>query len=82
MAVVVSFPPVARADTYKTKTFTDTKRSEIVRQANMAAARAVADIIRTTHGFREIVKSILEAQAFKNQCDIDILCDIYPGFLE
>ncbi|KAF3325375.1 E3 ubiquitin-protein ligase SDIR1 [Carex littledalei] len=53
MAVVVSAPPVARADSSKTKTVTGTKRREIVRQANMAAARAVADIIRTTHGYRE-----------------------------
>ena len=55
MAVHVSSLPVAHANSSKTVTFTGTKRREIVRQANMRAARAVADIIRTTLDQRRVV---------------------------
>lgn len=55
MTVVVSSLPVVRTVSSKTVTFTDTKRREIVRQANMRAARAVADIIRTTLDQRRVV---------------------------
>lgn len=60
MAAVVSAPPVARAvHSSKTESFTDTKRRDDVRHANIAAARAVADAVRTSLGPRGMDKMII-----------------------
>ncbi|KAJ4770346.1 T-complex protein 1 subunit delta [Rhynchospora pubera] len=61
MAAVVSAPPPAAraAPSSKTETFTDTKRRDDVRHANIEAARAVADAVRTSLGPRGMDKMII-----------------------
>uniref|UniRef100_A0A804LCE2 T-complex protein 1 subunit delta n=1 Tax=Zea mays TaxID=4577 RepID=A0A804LCE2_MAIZE len=54
MAAAVAAPAPSR----KTETYTDTKRRDDVRGANIAAARAVADAVRTSLGPRGMDKMI------------------------
>ncbi|KAJ3692406.1 hypothetical protein LUZ60_012756 [Juncus effusus] len=56
MAAIVA-PP--RAATAKTETFTDNKRRDDVRHANIASARSVADAVRTSLGPRGMDKMII-----------------------
>ena len=54
MAAAAAAPAPSR----KTETYTDTKRRDDVRGANIAAARAVADAVRTSLGPRGMDKMI------------------------
>ncbi|XP_039143354.1 T-complex protein 1 subunit delta [Dioscorea cayenensis subsp. rotundata] len=55
MAAVVPAPPSSSS---KTESYVDTKRRDDVRQANILAARAVADAVRTSLGPRGMDKMI------------------------
>ncbi|RRT84094.1 hypothetical protein BHE74_00001538 [Ensete ventricosum] len=53
--------PAPRGSSSKTESYTDTKRRDDVRQANILAARAVADAVRTSLGPKGMDKMIASA---------------------
>ncbi|CAA7408503.1 unnamed protein product [Spirodela intermedia] len=63
MAAVTAAPPARSggASSSKTESYVDTKRREDVRQANIQAARAVADAVRTSLGPKGMDKMIASA---------------------
>ena len=58
MAAAVAAPSSFRSSSSKTETYTDTKRRDDVRMANINAARSVADAVRTSLGPKGMDKMI------------------------